>query len=323
MRAVWTGSIGFGLVSIPVRLYPATSPQDARFHLVDRATGARVRNRRVVAASVEPPADLEVERAPAAEPDEASASDAEASRLPAPEPSPAAATANPLVAGDVAEPREVTLSEIVRGYEVEPGRHVLVEQEELERLRPEPTRTIDIEHFVGLDEIDPVYFEKSYHLAPADEIAEKPYHLLRQAMEEEGRVAIGRFVLRTREHLVAIRPTLGVLGLETLYFADEVREPAARWTQPERTRPGREVEMARKLIEGMLEPWDPARYRDPYRERVLDLIRERQPVDAAVEEEAAGSSAAVPDLMAALKASVEQLTKQKNESRKRRKGTTG
>ena len=305
------------MVSIPVRLYPATSPQDARFHLVDRATGARVRNRRVVPASVEPPADLEVERAPAVEPEEPSASDAEAS--PAAEPRPPAATASPPAARDVAEPREVTPSEIVRGYEVEPGRHVLVEQEELERLRPEPTRTNGIEHFVALEEIDPVYFEKSYHLAPADEIAEKPYHLLRQAMEDEGRVAIGRFVLRTREHLVAIRPTLGILGLETLYFADEVREPAARWTQPERATSGREVEMARKLIEGMLESWDPTRYRDPYRERVLDLIRERQPVDAAVDDEVAGSSAAVPDLMAALKASVEQLTAEKKTRSRGRK----
>ena len=312
MRAVWTGSIGFGLVSIPVRLYPATSPQDPKFHLVDRATGARVRHRRVVSAPVDVPADEPPSGEPP--PDEPQA------EMPPPEEpqAPPRTTPPPPAAGPFAPPdeREVTASEIVRGYEVEPGRHVLVEQEELERLRPEPSRVIDIEHFVALEEIDPVYFEKSYHLAPADEIAEKPYHLLRQAMEEEGRVAIGRFVLRTREHLVAIRPTLGILGLETLYFADEVRQPLPRWLEPGRLAAEREVTMARRLIEGMREEWDPTKYRDPYRERVLDMISEREPVAASVEEEEAPTTA-VPDLMAALKASVEQITAERKQTGRR------
>lgn len=211
--------------------------------------------------------------------------------------------------------------ELVRGFEVEKGRHVVLEEEELQAMRPEQTRTIEIEHFVSLEEIDPVFFEKSYHVAPADEIAEKPYHLLRRAMEEEGRVAIGRFVLRTREHLVAVRSTLGILGLETLYFADEVREPLARWTSTHVSVRKPELEMAKRLIETMHEPWDPARYRDPYRERVLELVRQREGMQDVVEEdvEEGPAPSAVPDLMAALKASVEQLSTQEKKKRKPRR----
>ncbi len=299
MRAVWTGSIGFGLVSIPVRLYPAVSPKDPRFHLLERGTGRRVRNRRVVRETYEPPPP---------------------SNFDVPEENP------PAEAGSSApRERELREEELVRGYEVEPGRHVVIEREELEALRPEATRTIEIEHFVSLDEIDPVYFEKSYHLAPGEEHAEKPYHLLRRAMEAEGRVAIGRFVLRTREHLVAVRPTLGVLGLETLYFADEVRQPLARWTETNARVRKQELEMAARLIETMREAWDPERYRDPYRERILELVRQREAVEEAAETpvDETAAPAAVPDLMAALKASVEQLAKQKPKPAKRKRGSAG
>ncbi len=308
MRAVWTGSIGFGLVSIPVRLYPAISPKDPRFHLLDRQTGRRVRNRRVVRDTFEPPApgDADV-------PEETERS---SSSIPEP---PAVSQGRPSDAPPTDE-RAVESQELVRGYEVEKGRHVVLEEEELQSLRPEATRTIEIEHFVALEEIDPVYFEKSYHVAPADEVAEKPYHLLRRAMEEEGQVAIGRFVLRTREHLVAVRSTLGILGLETLYFADEVREPLGRWASADRPVRKPELEMAKRLIETMREPWDPARYRDPYRERVLELVRQREEQQDVVEAEAEELSAppAVPDLMAALKASVEQLSGKKEKKKQRK-----
>src|SRR5919106_1799642 len=224
-RSVWNGSISFGLVSIPVRLYPATSPRDPRFHLVDRQTGRRIRYRRVVEqepseeeaeeeqSSFEggPPTAPASEGAPETPVQGGPASRAQESRRPRP-----------------AE-REVAYTEVARGYDVGGGQHVVVESEELEALRPEPSRTIDIEHFVLLRDVDPVHFEKSYQLAPADEIAEKPYVLLRAAMERSGRVAIGRFVLRSREHLVLIRPTAGILGLETMYYADEVRSPPGSW----------------------------------------------------------------------------------------------
>jgi len=304
MRAVWTGSIGFGLVSIPVRLYPAVSPKDPRFHLLDRRTGRRIRNRRVARDTYEPPTADEPEIAP---------SQPERTAPELPERAPAAP-----------EEREVSPEDLVRGYELERGRHVVLEEDELEALRPEATHVIEIEHFVSLDEIDPVYFEKSYHVAPADETAEKPYHLLRRAMEDESQVAIGRFVLRTREHLVAVRSTLGILGLETLYFADEVREAPARARDVDASVRDAELEMAKQLIRTMREPWDPSRYRDPYRERVLELVRQRKEKREVVEEEVEepAAAAAVPDLMAALKASVEQLQKE-TKPRSRRKRSTG
>jgi DNA end-binding protein Ku len=319
MRAVWTGSIGFGLVSIPVRLYPAVSPKDPQFHLIDRATGRRVRNRRVVRDTYEPPPPLGDQDEPIQTTPPAEATEQSQPRPPsAPDESPVSQTGP---APATARERAVESEELVRGFEIEKGRHVVVEQEELEALRPEQTRTIEIEHFVSLEEIDPVFFEKSYHVAPADEIAEKPYHLLRKAMEDEGRVAIGRFVMRTREHLVAVRSTLGILGLETLYFADEVREPLARWTSTDAPLRKAELEMAKRLIETMHEPWDPARYRDPYRERVLELVRQREGLQDVVEEEADEGAApsAVPDLMAALKASVEQLSSKETKKRKPRR----
>jgi DNA end-binding protein Ku len=283
--AVWTGSISFGLVSIPVRLFRATEPKDPQFRQIDRETGRRVRHRRVVE-----------EEAPAAP----------ETRSDVPEPQEASARVE----------REVSQEDIVKGYEVEEGRHVILEPEEVEQLRPERSQTIDIEHFVALDAIDPVYFEKSYHLAPRNEAAVKPYSLLRVAMERAGRVAIGRFVLRTREHLVAIRPTGGILGLETLFYADEVRLPAAGWPlAPTEEGSTSEIAMAHKLIEIMAADWEPSLYRDTYRERVLDLVSQREPAEA--EPEPARPQTA--DLMAALKASVESRTKSKG-ARSRARG---
>jgi DNA end-binding protein Ku len=321
-RSVWNGSISFGLVSIPVRLYPATSPRDPRFHLVDRQTGRRIRYRRVVeeppppeeepseeeageeepSFEGEPPAAPAPERAPETPPQGGPASQGQESRRPRP-----------------AE-REVAYTEVARGYDVGGGQHVVVESEELEALRPEPSRTIDIEHFVLLGDVDPVHFEKSYQLAPTDEIAEKPYVLLRAAMERSGRVAIGRFVLRSREHLVLIRPTAGILGLETLYFADEVRQAEGRWVADlaavEAELSSREIDLAERLIEALGAEWDPGHYEDPYRERVLDLIRSRVPQEtpAPVEEEPAAS---VTDLMAVLRASVDAAKEARGPSGRR------
>jgi DNA end-binding protein Ku len=299
-RAVWTGSISFGLVSIPVRLYPATSPRDPKFHLVDRATGRRIRYRRVVEEPSptvdEPEAEEEVEEA-----------EEEPVEEPPVEPARPARGEGPAGPAE----REVSYSEVARGFDVGEGRHVVVEREELEALRPEPSRTIEIEHFVSLDDVDPVHFEKSYHLAPADEIGEKPYALLRLAMDRTGRVAVGRFVLRSREHLVLIRPTLDILGLETLYFEDEVRRPAERWIGSIRQVEGNvsdgEVQLAERLVEALAVEWDPSRYRDDYRERVMDLIGSRTPAEEPAPVEPAGAS--VADLMEALKASVEAATK--------------
>jgi DNA end-binding protein Ku len=303
-RAIWRGSIAFGLVTIPVRLYPATSPKDVRFHEVDRRTGRRVRHRRVVETAE--PSAAELDDAPATEePLEAPAAvEAEEQGTSEPaaveEPGPAAPEAGPVE-------REVAAADLVKGYEVAPDLMVHLDPEEIESLKPERTRTIEIENFVDLSEIDPVYFEKSYRLEPAEEIAHRPYALLRTAMEEAGRVAIGRFVLRTKEHLAAIRPSRGVLALETLFHSDEVHEIPPTWLAAQDGSLSRkEIELSISLIEALAADWDPSRYEDRFRKRIMELISEREP-SVVPEEEPAAPAASVTDLMEALRASVAAL----------------
>lgn len=203
---------------------------------------------------------------------------------------------------------EVGYDDIVKGYEIDKGRHVMVSPEELESVEPGKTRTIEIEDFVDLHQIDPVYYEKTYYLAPAKGSgAEKSYALLRRAMEDAGKVAIARFVLRTKQYLAAVRPARGVLVLETLFFADEVRDPqrdiddvpddAAELGE-------RELRIATQLIDSLTSDWEPERYHDTYRERVLELIERKAEGDEIVVEHQAAEGGEVIDLMAALEASV-------------------
>src|SRR5579862_727062 len=170
-RAIWSGSISFGLVNVPVKLVTATSPKDIRFHQLHAKDGGRINQKRVCSVDGE----------------------------------------------------EVEYSEIVKGYEVHRGQYVIVEPEELESLAPEASRSIDIEEFVDLADIDALFYEHSYYLVP-DEAAARPYALLVEAMAGTGKVGIGRFVLRTKEYLAALRPRDGALVLSTLLFADEVVE---------------------------------------------------------------------------------------------------
>jgi DNA end-binding protein Ku len=295
-RAIWRGSIAFGLVSIPVRLYPATSPKDVRFHEVDRRTGRRVRHRRVV----EEPEPLPGEAAPLPEePAEAAVPEPEEPSQEAP--APEAPEPGPVE-------REVAAADLVKGYEIAPDLMVHLDPDEIETLKPERTRTIEIENFVDLAEIDPVYFEKSYRLEPAEELAHRPYALLRTAMEEAGRVGIGRFVLRTKEHLAAIRPSQGVLSLETLFHADEVHEIPPTWLAAQDGAVSRkEIELSIALIDALTTDWDPSRYEDRFRKRIMDLISEREP--SAVPEEPEAPAASVTDLMEALRASVAAVEK--------------
>src|SRR6266545_6208022 len=202
-RAVWTGSLSFGLVTIPVRLYPATEPKDVRFHLMD-ATGRRVRYRRFVQG--EDPADGWESKGPAAESAVGWESEGPAGEL---ERRPTTGTGERRHGGRTTAAAEVAYEDLMRGYETEDGRVVLLTQEEVESARPERSRSIEIEDFVALSDIDPVFFEKSYHLAP-QRGGERPYLLLLRAMERAGRIGIGRFVLRTKPHLVAIRPEQGL-----------------------------------------------------------------------------------------------------------------
>jgi DNA end-binding protein Ku len=313
MRSVWSGAVSFGLVSIPVKLYPATEAKDVRFHLVDPETGRRVRYRRVVEEDRSLPDVVmgEEDAAPGASEEVALEDDAgEEPQGPASPPGP-----------EREEPRdrEVAFEDLERAYEIEPGEQVTVTQEELRRLRPPRSRTIEIEDFVDLASIDPVYFEKSYVLAPEyGGAADKPYVLLMRALERAGRAGIGRFVLRTKPHLVAIRPAGGVLGLETMFFADEVREGSSFVSGVEDvTVSDQELRLAQTLIDTLNVEWDPARYSDTYREELLRRIDEKVPVARPESrEEALPARARVDELMDALKASVEEAKKAKKQKRR-------
>jgi DNA end-binding protein Ku len=293
-KAVWTGSLSFGLVTIPIRLYPATEPKDVRFHLMDRA-GRRVHYRRFV------------ETDPAAEPPVVDDDD---------EPEPTVRrSVEPREAS-----REIAYQDLMRGVERDDGSVVMMGDEEIRSVQPERSRTIDIEDFVELRDIDPVYFEKSYIVAPQPG-AEKPYALLLRAMERAGRAGIGRFVLRTKPHLVAIRPAAGVLALETLFFGDEVRDgrrlagdvEAVPVSEPE-------LRLAEQLIGTLETTWNPEAYSDTYREELLRRIEEKAPTMTEPERPSAAPGSQVEALMEALKASVE-AAKAKRPKRPGRKRT--
>jgi DNA end-binding protein Ku len=204
---------------------------------------------------------------------------------------------------------EVAFEDIVKGYELSPDRYVLIDPEELDALDPKATKTIDIEEFVDLAEIDPIYYDHSYYLAPTAGGA-KAYALLLEAMREAGKVGIGRVVLRSKQQLCALRPTGDVMTLTTMLFGDEVLAPdrideldavgEADATQ-------RELAMAQQLIESLSGEFDPTKYRDEYRERVLDLIERKAAGEQIAVQSQAEEPVPAPDLMAALEASLAAL----------------
>ncbi|MEA2361806.1 MAG: end-binding protein Ku [Thermoleophilaceae bacterium] len=201
---------------------------------------------------------------------------------------------------------EIPYEQIIKGYEIGPDRYVTISPEELDALEPQKTRTIDIEDFVDLEEIDPIYYDHPYYLAP-DTGATKAYQLLVDAMEDAGKVAIARVVLRSKESLVAIRPRDGVLAMETMLFADEVVPPDSLdelGSDAEVKTSDRELTMARQLIDSLSSDFEPEKYHDEYRERVLDLIERKAQGETIVIEEPTAEPEQVPDLMAALEASI-------------------
>jgi DNA end-binding protein Ku len=210
---------------------------------------------------------------------------------------------------------EVPWEEIVRGYEVEPGRVVAVEPEELESVAPERGRVLEVEQFVDLQEIDPVYFEKSYYVVPQrGAVTQRPYWLLYRAMEKAGKVAIGRFVLRTKEYLVAVRPGEHVLILEALFYADEVRDPKEGWMPSIEEPSERELGLAQQFLESLSGQWEPARHRDEHRERLLDLIQGKAGTAiTSPEVDADADVSPVIDLLEALQASVEAAKRAREE----------
>jgi DNA end-binding protein Ku len=207
---------------------------------------------------------------------------------------------------DTATGEEVPFDQIVKGYELARDRYVVITPDELDALDPEKTRTIDIEDFVDLSEIDPVYYDHPYYLVP-DKGATKAYALLMGAMEEAGKVAIARVVIRSKEALVAIRPAGDVLMMETMLFHDEVVPTDDIEDLPEATElkaSERELKMAQQLIDSLSADFDPSRYKDEYRDKVLDLIERKAAGEEITVQPEAEEPARVPDLMAALEASL-------------------
>jgi DNA end-binding protein Ku len=264
MRAIWSGTISFGLVSVPVRMYSATESKELKFHLLDKR-------------------DLK-----------------------------------PIGYDKVRKDtgRSVPPDRIVRGFEIEKGKYVPLEDEDLDRLDIELTHSIDICDFVSLEEIDPIYYRKAYYLLPQDG-AEKPYRLLVRALDETEKVGIAKVVIRNKQHLAALRAHDGRLILETMYYADELREPEAvdGGTRLQKA----EVEMAKSLVENLSSSFKPDKYDDTYRKELLALIRAKAKGKELPEpQEPEGGE--VIDLMAALRESVEQTKKRtRKQTRKRTK----
>jgi DNA end-binding protein Ku len=254
-RAIWSGSISFGLLNVPVKLYSAVARRNIGLREIRESDGARIRHKRVAEGTDE----------------------------------------------------EVPYERIIKAYELSPDTYVPLTKDELASLDPKKTRAVEVQDFVDLDQIDPIYFNNPYYLGPA-EGAEKAYSLLAEAMEKSGKVAIARFVLRNKEHLAAIRPTDGVLTLTTMRFADEVVPPGELDDVLPAEPPAagkKEVEMAEKLIDSLTRDFDPAAYRDEYREELLAMIERKAEGKELVSppaEEAQPTKA--PDLMAALEQSI-------------------
>lgn len=252
-RSLWTGSLSFGLVNIPVKLYNAVSPKDIRFHLLHDEDGARIQQKRVCAIDGE----------------------------------------------------EVTSDHLVKGYEISPDRYVKITKEELERIDPKATHTIDILDFVSLNEIDPLYFEHTYYVVPGKNAA-NAYGLLLTAMQQANKVAIAKVVMRTKQYLCAVRPQGRVLLMSTLYFADEiVAQTALTELGDVKTDVNdRQLAMAQQLIDTLTTDFDPKRYHDEYRERVLELIDKKAEGEDVVQTPQTREPAKVINLMDALEASL-------------------
>jgi DNA end-binding protein Ku len=308
-QAVWTGDLSFGLVNIPVKLFTATSPKRVRFHQYEAGTGRRIRYRRVA----EGPSSLD--RYAPTEQEEAALEQWEPGVREVPEDSKEPDKIDEVAIGgsgedaadDSGDAGEIRWEEIVKGYEIEPGRVVTVDDAELESVAPERSRVLEVEQFVDLESIDPIFFEKSYYVVPQRGAAtERPYWLLYRAMEATGKVAIGRFVMRTKEYLVAVRAGEHALILGTMFYADEVRDPKEAWVPSIEEPSERGVQLAQQFIDALEGEWEPARHRDAHRERLLDLLHSKAGEEAVipeVEEESPVTPAT--DLMEILQASVD------------------
>jgi DNA end-binding protein Ku len=254
-RSMWKGAISFGLVTIPVAVYPATEEKGLKFNQLHDEDMGRIRYKRVCSVDGE----------------------------------------------------EVEFEHIVKGFEVEKDRYVIVTDDDLDAVPVESSRAIDIQQFVALDEIDPMLFKKSYYLVP-DETGARAYALLRKALAEENKVGIAKVSFRDKEHLAALRFKDEVFVLETMFWPDEVRAAEFDTIGGREKIRDNEVEMAKALIENLTEPWNPEAFKDEYREALLEIVEKKlagEPIEAPTE----AAPARVVDLMEALKASVEAAKK--------------
>jgi DNA end-binding protein Ku len=263
-RPIWSGTISFGLVSVPVKMYSATESKELRFHFLHKDDLSPIGYDKVRKDT-----------------------------------------------GEHVDPQD-----IVRGFEIEKGRYVELTDDDIDRLDIELTHSIDICDFVDIDEIDPIYFRKAYYLLPEDG-AEKPYRLLLAALEDTGKVGIAKVVIRNKQHLAALRPWEGVLLLETMYFADEIRKPESLDGKGELRKP--EIEMARSLVENLSDTFDPEKYDDTYRKELLALLKEKAETGEISAPRDAPEEGEVVDLMAALRESVEHTKRQRKRSTPRKR----
>ena len=223
MRAIWKGSISFGLVNIPIALYPATRREDLKFRLL-RATDLSPVNYKRVAEK---------------------------------------------------DGKEVSWDQIVKGYEYEKGKFVVLNEKDFQRVDLEATQTVDIQDFVDLEEIDPMYFYKPYYLEP-QKGGDKAYVLLRETLQKTKKVGIAKVVIKTRQYLAGVKPLKHALVLELMHFAEELADAEKLNVPKKSSEPGkREIEMARALVENMTSKWEPGKYKDEYRDALMDVIEEK------------------------------------------------
>jgi DNA end-binding protein Ku len=269
-RAIWKGSISFGLVNIPIALYPATRSEELKFRLLRESDLSPVNYKRVAEK----------------------------------------------------DGKEVPWNQIVKGYEYEKGKYVILKAEDFQRVDLEATQTVDIQDFVDQEEIDPMFFYKPYYLEP-QKGGDKAYALLRDALKESGKVGIAKVVIKTRQYLAGVKPEDGALVLELMHFPDELADPG-KLHVPTKTEVGkREMNMAKSLIDSMSSKWNPEKYKDDYREALMEVIEEK--VEAGGKEikekpKKAPKPTKVIDLVSVLQKSLDQTgAKKKATTKSRRK----
>ena len=268
-RAIWKGSISFGLVNIPIALYPATRREELKFRLLRKSDLSPVNYKRVAEE----------------------------------------------------DGREVSWDQIVKGYEYEKGKYVVLKDEDFQRVDLEATQTVDIKDFVDQEEIDPMFFYKPYYLEP-QKGGDKAYALLRDSLKDMKKVGVAKVVIKTRQYLAGVKPEDGVLVLELMHFADELADPE-KLHLPKKMEVGkREMTMAKSLIDGMTSKWEPEKYKDDYREALMDVIEEKVEAGGKEIEEKprkAPKPTKVIDLVSVLQKSLEQTGGKKKATAKSRK----